>query len=85
MAIETGDLSMEDEDWQGDSMASIRAALIAERAAAQAAAAAAAGTLPPSQVPCLHTRPLGWFKRLKPQFELAAGACSGSDRSDTRS
>lgn len=44
VAIETGDLSMEDEDWQGDSMASIRTALIAERTAKEAAAAAAAAS-----------------------------------------
>lgn len=41
LAIETGDLTMEDEDWNGETMASLRAAANAERAAAAAAAEAA--------------------------------------------
>lgn len=49
VAIETGDLTIEDEDWHGDTMASLRAAAAAERAVEEAkAAAAAAGTLLPT-------------------------------------
>lgn len=47
VAIETGDLTMEDEDWHGDTMASLRAAIAAERATVEAAAAKA-GTLFPT-------------------------------------